>query len=63
MTTSKMRMSFWKEFRWWLASVLVNWALDLVAREITSEGLQAFRSLAETMLNEPEHDTVRMRRR
>lgn len=45
-----------------IASYLVWWALNLIAREASAQTIKAFQNVAENFMNDPHYDTVRMRR-
>ena len=58
-----MRMVWWKELKWLLASKMIYWALVLMENELSSEGLQAFETLGEVLMkNDPRFDTIPMQR-
>lgn len=58
-----MRMTWWRELKWLLASHLLGWSLRLISEEMSDETALNFRALFGNMKNDPKFDTVLMRSR
>ena len=57
-----MRMPFFAELRWLIATKLIGWAIDLVAREASTETLTEFQKLLRSLTPMGEFETVRKQR-
>lgn len=57
-----MRMVYWRELKWFVASKMIYWALCLMADEMSAETADAFAKLGDKIKNDPAFDVVPMRR-
>lgn len=57
----RRRMTWVREFRWVLASVLLGWGFELMAAEATDETLVAFAKFIEVARPDEKYDTEPMR--
>lgn len=57
-------MTWWRELKWHIASILLLWIGRLTAEEMTIDGLKALSSLAHALAhNNPRFNVVRLRKR